>query len=66
MLLYAKKLSVDFVFVRVDFYDINGTIYLGEMTFSPSSARFLMKNREQSIEIGRLIDLSKIKKNFFN
>ena len=66
MLLYSKKLSEDFVFVRVDFYNINGKIYLGEMTFSPNNARFSMKNREQSIATGKLIDLSKIKQNMFN
>ena len=66
MLLYAKKLSKEFLFVRVDFYNINGKIYLGEMTFSPSNIRFLMKNYDQSVSIGKLIDLSKLKKNIFN
>lgn len=31
----AKKLSKDIPFVRVDFYDVNGQIYFGEMTFFP-------------------------------
>ena len=66
MLLYAKKLSEDFVFVRVDFYNINGKIYLGELTFSPSNARFSLKDRNQSISIGNLVDVFKIKKNLFN
>ena len=66
MIRYAKKLSEDFVFVRVDFYNINGKIYLGEMTFSPSSNGFHLKNREQSIELGKLINLDKINKKFFN
>ena len=55
MIEYAKKLSEDFVFVRVDFYNINGKIYLGEMTFSPSSNGFKLKNKEQSIELGKLM-----------
>lgn len=29
----AKKLSQDFPHVRVDFYDVNGKIYFGELTF---------------------------------
>ncbi len=29
----AKKLSADIPHVRVDFYDVNGKIYFGEMTF---------------------------------
>ena len=66
MLDYSKKLSEDFVFVRVDLYNINGKIYLGEMTFSPSSNGFHLKDRQQSIELGKLIDIRKIKNNFFN
>ena len=66
MLDYSKKLSEDFVFVRVDLYNINGKIFLGEMTFSPSSNGFHLKDRQQSIELGKLIDIGKIKKNFFN
>lgn len=31
----AKKLSKDIPFVRVDFYDVNGQVYFGEMTFFP-------------------------------
>ena len=31
----AKKLSDGFPFVRVDFYDVDNTLYVGEMTFSP-------------------------------
>ena len=62
MIKYAKKLSFEFVFVRVDFYNINGTIYLGELTFTPSNGRFRLKNRKQSIKLGNLIDIKKIKK----
>ena len=66
MIEYAKKLSEDFVFVRVDFYNINGIIYLGEMTFSPSNFGFNLKNRKQSIELGKLINLERIKEELFN
>ena len=66
MLKYSKKLSEDFAFVRVDFYNINGKIYLGEMTFSPSGNGFPLKNIKQSLELGKLIDLKKIDKNLFN
>lgn len=31
----ARKLSKGFPFVRVDFYQVNGKVYLGEMTFTP-------------------------------
>ena len=66
MLEYSKKLSEDFVFVRVDLYNVNGIIYLGEMTFCPSNNGFQLKNIKQSIELGKLINVNKIKKKFFN
>ncbi len=31
----AQKLAEDFPYVRVDLYNIEGEIYLGELTFSP-------------------------------
>ena len=32
----AQKLSTDFKFVRVDMYNINGKIFIGELTFTPA------------------------------
>ena len=66
MLNYARKLSFEFVFVRMDFYDINGKVFLGEMTFSPSNVCFTLKNMEQAKYIGSLLDITKIKKYLFN
>lgn len=37
MIEIAKILSRDFYFVRVDLYNIDGKIYFGEMTFTPTS-----------------------------
>jgi len=34
---YATKLSKGFKFVRVDLYNVNGKIYFGELTFTPSA-----------------------------
>ena len=62
MIKYSKKLSEDFVFVRVDMYNINGKIFLGEMTFSPSNNGFPLKNKMQSLELGKLMLFLKIKK----
>lgn len=36
----AKTLSADFPYVRVDFYDIDGKIYFGELTFFPESGYY--------------------------
>ena len=66
MINYARKLSSEFVFVRVDFYNMDGQIYLGELTFSPSNLIFKLKNREQSIYLGNFIDVNKIKDYLFN
>lgn len=37
MIEFAAKLSDGFAFVRVDFYEIDGRLYFGEMTFTSSS-----------------------------
>lgn len=61
MIEYAKKLSSEFTFVRVDFYEVDEEIFLGEMTFSPSNIIFNCKDRNQSIYLGELLDISKVK-----
>jgi hypothetical protein len=66
MIEYAKKLSDEFVFVRVDFYNINGNIYLGELTFSPSNNRMRFKDEKQRIYLGNLLDITKIKNYLYN
>lgn len=62
MLKYAKKLSAEFAFVRVDFYEFNEKIYLGELTFTPFNILMNYKNRNQSIYLRNLLDIKKIKK----
>lgn len=37
MIEIAKKLSSDFLFARIDLYNIGGKIYFGEITLSPNS-----------------------------
>lgn len=37
MVEFAKKLSKNIPFVRVDFYETNGQLYFGELTFYPGS-----------------------------
>ena len=66
MLKYARLLSQEFVFVIVGLYEVNNSVYLGELTFSPSNTIITWKNEEQNIRIGKLIDLSKIKSDLFN
>ena len=66
MIEYARKFSKEFVFVRVDLYDINDTVYLSELTFSPTDNRMKYKNEEQRIYLGSLLDITKIKPYLFN
>ena len=58
MLDCAEKLSQPFPFVRMDFYSINGSARLGEMTFTPGacvSANYMTTLAQQ--ELGRLLEL---------
>lgn len=54
---YARKLSEDFRFVRVDFYEINGELFLGEMTFTPASGYIKYKNSQHGKTIGNMLSL---------
>ena len=50
---YAKILSKDFIFVRVDFYELENEIRLGELTFTPMNSFFHCKNKSHEIELGK-------------
>lgn len=63
MLQYAKKLSKEFAFVRVDLYEIEDIVYLGELTFTPFNIRMNYKDNNQSLWLGSFLDL-KIKNNY--
>jgi len=49
MLDYARKLSNKFCFCRVDFYEVDNVLYLGEMTFSPANVEMNFNNRSISL-----------------
>lgn len=61
MLSYAKTLSKDFTFVRVDFYIIKDKLYLGELTFSPDGGIFRYKDRDTELYWGEQIKLKSMK-----
>lgn len=53
----ARKLSKGFPFVRVDFYEVDGKVYVGEMTFTPGM--FLkFSSRDWDKKLGDYLDLS--------
>ena len=56
---YAEKLSADFKFVRVDFYEIDGKVYLGELTFTPAAGIFNYTDKKMEVKIGEMLDLTK-------
>lgn len=58
MLSAARLLSQGLPQVRVDFYDVNGTLYFGEMTFTSDCGRMPFFSKEYLKAAGAKIDLS--------
>ena len=56
---YSSKLSSDFKFVRVDLYELENEVRLGELTFAPMNSGFFCKNKSHEIELGKDIDTKK-------
>ena len=57
MIELAEKLCAEFPFVRIDFYNQDGQIYVGEMTFTPGLfLRF--EPKEWDFKLGDLLDIS--------
>ena len=50
---YSKKLSSDFKFVRVDLYELENEVRLGELTFIPMNSFFYCENKQDEIELGK-------------
>ncbi len=57
MLALAEELSDGFLFVRVDFYEVNGSIYFGELTFFPGSGYEEFTPEEWDYTLGSWIRL---------
>jgi hypothetical protein len=53
MLELAEKLSEPFDYVRVDFYNIKGKIYFGELTHYPKSGILKYEPGTYDFELGR-------------
>lgn len=60
MIEVAQKLALDFPFVRVDLYNINGKVLFGEMTFYPNDGRKKYIPDEYNKIIGDYLELPKI------
>lgn len=53
----ARKLSLGTRFLRVDFYEIKGKIYFGELTFYPCSGFMPFNPKEWDEKLGQMIKL---------
>lgn len=58
----AQKLSKGIPEVRVDFYDINGQVYFGELTFYHQSGFAPFSPEGWDLKLGQLLDLTDIKR----
>jgi len=63
MIEFSKKLSLNIPFLRVDFYEINGNLYFGELTFYPAGGFSKFEPEEWDLKLGNLIDLNLVSKN---
>lgn len=57
MLDCAKKLSKPFKFARVDFYEVDGKLVLGEITFTPGAMAFKYTKREDEVKVGDMLKI---------
>ena len=57
MIELAEQLSQNIPFVRVDFYEIDGNVYFGELTFFPVSGYIQFDPKEWDLKLGNMIKL---------
>lgn len=55
MLDYARILAKPFPFVRVDFYEVDGKIYFGELTFTPTGCLATYYTEEAQMKLGEML-----------
>lgn len=58
MIALAEKLATNIPFLRVDFYNINGKIYFGELTFYPASGLSHWTSEEWDEKLGCFLQLT--------
>lgn len=57
MIEFSEKIAADMKFLRVDFYEVNGKLYFGELTFYPAAGfgKFIPEGTD--LEIGKLLKI---------
>lgn len=63
MVILAEKLSFGFPFVRVDFYEVNGAVFFGELTFFPGCGAEEFNPEEWDTTLGNEIELPRVDDN---
>lgn len=58
MISLAEKLSINEPFLRVDFYNVNGKIYFGELTFYPASGMGKWTNDDTDVCVGEYLTIA--------
>ena len=61
MLLISKKLSANYPFLRVDFYVVENSLYIGELTLYPAGGFDGFEPEKYDVILGDWLDLSNIK-----
>lgn len=58
MVALAARLSIGFGFVRVDLYNLDGRIYFGELTFTPTAGEMKLMPDRWDLELGKKWEMS--------
>lgn len=58
MLKAAEKLGKPFAIARIDFYEVEGKPYFGEITLTPDAGNTTYLTDDAQLKIGRMIDLN--------
>lgn len=64
MIAIAEALAEGIPFVRVDLYDVNGTVLFGELTFFPEGGFGRILPVEWDTRLGSYLDLSLVGRQF--
>ncbi len=61
MLKLSRLLSKDFVYARIDLYNLESNIFFGEITFHPGGGFQPIMPQQYDFKLGDLLDLSRLK-----
>lgn len=62
MIEVARKMAAPFPFVRVDFFEADGRLIFGELTFTPGFGDLISEKGENMLQLGKRLDISKLER----